>query len=203
MSVTGSLAQIGASPDTTEPSIGRCAQIAIGDKSATRAMLETRERFLAGDRAELRIRPEILRSWARSQQAGVDPDRVNAPYGSDVDEDSLLLRCARPIIARLMTTYALCPVAALVVDCEGRIMGRWATEHTIIDKLDVIDAGPGHLYAEQYTGTTALGTTLEDMTLQQSYSVVSIFASPFKTWRRWVPSSGIRLSGESRALSIL
>ena len=66
----------------------------------------------------------VAASWSRSRSAGVDADRYEVAFHSDVDFDSRLARCARPVIDRLADDMSDIPVTIAFTDAAARIVDR-------------------------------------------------------------------------------
>ncbi|MFC5947564.1 sigma-54-dependent Fis family transcriptional regulator [Pseudonocardia lutea] len=122
-----------------------------------------RERFLAGDEVGGSVRDTILRSWQRCAAAGVAPSGPHQlPSYGELDSESAFLRAVRAVITPIFAEMQTEGVAVLVSDAEGRLLHRWAEDRSILEALDEVAAAPGYDCGEQYAGTTALGTVLEE-----------------------------------------
>ena len=103
-------------------------QIRLGDPAQAQAIRAARERYLSGSVEDLNVRKETLRSWERSRQAGVDPDKLAVPFESEVDADSALSRAARPVLERLVEQFRGAPLSSLLTDCNARLIARWVAD---------------------------------------------------------------------------
>jgi transcriptional regulator of acetoin/glycerol metabolism len=103
----------------------------------------------------------VTASWRRSQIAGVDADAYAAPYHDDVDLDSRLVRCARPVIERLSVDLAEVPMVIALSDARARIVARRDCSTAVGRLLDRVDFLPGFGFAEDGVGTNGIGTVFE------------------------------------------
>src|SRR3954471_20866272 len=87
-----------------------------------------RRRLLTSARAELLDRPDVAlpgiphhvaASWRRSVARGVDPGVITNRFHPDLDVESRLVRCARPVIERLADQGAGIPVCGGLRPCVG------------------------------------------------------------------------------------
>lgn len=111
------------------------------------------------------IRPEIERSWRRCQMAGTGVGTVELPYDPDLRLNSQLRRIADPVLTRLEDALSDTPVTILLADRDAQIVDRRAGTKNLLSQLDSANVGPGFGYAEEYCGTNAIGTALEDRRL--------------------------------------
>ena len=118
--------------------------------------------FLRSGRAESEAVPRVVAaSWHRSFAAGVDASTARASFHADLDVSSRLMRCARPVIARLGDEMAQMPLSIVLTDNRARILSRSETDHTIGHRLDGVSLAQGFNYAESSVGTNGIGTVLE------------------------------------------
>lgn len=121
-----------------------------------------RDQFIETGQISPCIRPVTARSWRRCALAGLTPDRTPRPlFIGEVDEGGALLRAARSVAGQLIEEIGDDSVAMLVVNRDGRILGRWASA-SALDQLDEISARPGFQFDELSIGTSALGTSIEE-----------------------------------------
>lgn len=118
------------------------------------------ESLVGGGAVDDTVRPEIENSWQRSIESGLTPERLDVPFESDVDDDNVLMRAARPVIERLLVDLAGTPAAIVLSDRRGHVEGRWVAERSLRSGLDGISLAPGFVYDEQVVGTNAIGTAL-------------------------------------------
>jgi transcriptional regulator of acetoin/glycerol metabolism len=107
------------------------------------------------------VRDLVAASWRRSQAAGVDADEYRISYHEDVDLDSRLVRCARPIIDRLAGEMVDVPVAIALSDAQARIVHRLDCSTSVGRPLDRVDFLAGFDFREGSLGTNGIGTVFE------------------------------------------
>jgi transcriptional regulator of acetoin/glycerol metabolism len=107
------------------------------------------------------VRALVAASWRRSQAAGVDADEYRITYRGDVDLDSRLVRCARPVIDRLAGEMVDVPVAIALSDAQARIVHRLDCSTSVGRPLDRVDFLAGFDFGEGGIGTNGIGTVLE------------------------------------------
>lgn len=107
--------------------------------------------------------PELIRqSWHRSVLNGVDPkSSVDSLPQVEVDEQSNLLRAAAPVLADLEGDLAGRPFGVILADEKARIVDRRFGSRELGERLDGIRVSRGTVYAEEFVGTTSLGTVSE------------------------------------------
>jgi transcriptional regulator of acetoin/glycerol metabolism len=110
------------------------------------------------------LRPEIERSWMRSSACGLGPDLDLAliRYNPDFDDDSRLIRAARPVLDRLVVSLADTQHSVFLADPEARVLQRWVGMKALNRTLDRAHVAPGFEFAEEFTGTNGVGTALEE-----------------------------------------
>jgi sigma-54 dependent transcriptional regulator, acetoin dehydrogenase operon transcriptional activator AcoR len=109
------------------------------------------------------LRPLIAASWQRSSACGIPPEQKSElPYDDDFDNDSPLMRAARPVLDRLVTTLADAPITVLLADGQARLVQRWVGEKSLYNALDQSHVAPGFGFAEEFAGTNGVGTVLEE-----------------------------------------
>lgn len=111
----------------------------------------------------------VAASWRRSRGAGVAAESYAVPYSDDVDVDSRLARCARPVLRRLEQDMCEVPVTIALADARARIVDRRDCSSAVGRVLDRVDFNPGFGFAEGGVGTNGIGTVFE---AGQSVSVV-------------------------------
>ncbi|WP_199522336.1 sigma-54-dependent Fis family transcriptional regulator [Geodermatophilus marinus] len=107
------------------------------------------------------VRTLVAASWLRSRSAGVDADRYRITYHEDVDLDSRLVRCARPVIERMAGEMVDVPVAIALSDARARIVHRLDCSTAVGRPLDRVDFLAGFSFAEGGVGTNGIGTVFE------------------------------------------
>jgi len=135
----------------------------MGDLEARRALLASaRAEFLERADADLRGVPDhVAASWRRSASSGVDPSVVTSPYHADLDFDSRLVRCARPVVEQLAEQIAAIPVCVALTDDRARLLVRKDTSPWLGRIADRVYFARGFGYAEGSVGTNGVGTVLE------------------------------------------
>ncbi|TDW30861.1 sigma-54-dependent Fis family transcriptional regulator [Cryobacterium psychrophilum] len=103
----------------------------------------------------------VAASWQRSFSAGVNAATAQAVFHDDLDLTSRLMRCSKPVIARLSDDMAQMPLSIVLTDARARILSRSETNRTIGTLLDQVSLAPGFNYAEGVVGTNGIGTVLE------------------------------------------
>lgn len=103
----------------------------------------------------------VAASWSRSRSAGVDADRYEVAFHSDVDFDSRLARCARPVIDRLADDMSDIPVTIAFTDAAARIVDRRDCSTAVGRVLDRVDFALGFSFDEGSIGTNGVGTVFE------------------------------------------
>jgi transcriptional regulator of acetoin/glycerol metabolism len=122
-----------------------------------------RERFLeAPDLDDVPVRDPILTSWRRSQFWGVPMELQELPYRPDIDTDSRLVHAAQPVLDRLQTVLADMSVSVVLTDAQAHVLDRRVGDLSLNQALDAVWLAPGFSYAEQFAGTNAIGTALEE-----------------------------------------
>lgn len=123
-----------------------------------------RERFFSSAEPEppVSVRGAIAKSWQRSRLSGVQPDGFAPPYAiPDTEHEHRLLRAVRPVLQRLGEQLSGCSTAVVVADARAQIADRWVEDDQLERQLDRIMLATGFSYGEDYVGTNAIGTALE------------------------------------------
>ena len=63
----------------------------------------------------------VAASWRRSVASGVHPTAVISEYHPDLDFDSRLVRCARPVIGQLVEQVGDMPTCVALTDKQARL----------------------------------------------------------------------------------
>jgi transcriptional regulator of acetoin/glycerol metabolism len=103
----------------------------------------------------------VAASWARSRSAGLDADRYRVKYHDDIDFDSRLSRCARPVLERLADDMSDVPVTIALTDARARIVERRDCSAAVGRVLDRVDFDRGFSFEESGVGTNGVGTVFE------------------------------------------
>ncbi len=122
-------------------------------------MAQAREKFLAQGMAHPPdVRDAILASWRRSREWKVAPDRVELSYIRDPDLDTLLMRCAVPVLRQFQDNLEGYPICAVLTDAAGVVLSRMAADDDLDRHLDKVMLAAGFSYAEASVGTNGIGT---------------------------------------------
>ncbi len=133
------------------------------------ALAHSRQAFLAGDRDAARRgilpRPVIGASWHRMLRSGLDPERGNPAALLDADELEHRRRATR--IGEVLDTLreglsALCHAGSrllVVCDADGHVLWRDGSR-AMCRAADRLTLTEGACWAEEVTGTNAIGTAL-------------------------------------------
>ncbi|MCU1353511.1 MAG: Fis family transcriptional regulator, partial [Acidimicrobiales bacterium] len=143
---------------------GRNERIDVtGPPDDARLIARARERFLeSGDLGADSVRDPILASWRRSQFWDVSVDLRELPYQPDIDTDSRLVHAAQPVLDRLQAVLTDMPFGVILTDAHSRVLDRRTGDPSLNRELDAVWLAPGFSYAEQFVGTNAIGTAVEE-----------------------------------------
>ncbi|MEV1295343.1 helix-turn-helix domain-containing protein [Pseudonocardia sp. NPDC049635] len=135
----------------------------MGDLVRRRRMLDAaRSTLLEQPDAELPDVPRhVVASWRRSAARGVDPGVIANQYHPDLDVQSRLVRCARPVVEQLAEQVADIPVCIALTDARARLLVRRDTAPAIARDADLNNFAERFGYAEDAVGTNGVGTVLE------------------------------------------
>ncbi|WP_296146893.1 MULTISPECIES: helix-turn-helix domain-containing protein [unclassified Pseudonocardia] len=103
----------------------------------------------------------VVASWRRSVESGVDPGELVSDYDPALDFGSRLVHCARPVIEQLADQIADIPVCVALTDDRARLLVRRDTTPWIGRVADDHYFAAGFDYAEGRVGTNGVGTVLE------------------------------------------
>lgn len=103
----------------------------------------------------------VAASWSRSASAGLDADEYHVAYHDDIDFDSRLARCARPVLERLTGDMSDVPVTIALTDAQARIVDRRDCSTAVGRVLDRVDFDRGFSFEESSIGTNGVGTVFE------------------------------------------
>lgn len=132
---------------------------------ATRAIHRAREAALAGGRPAVAPRAEIGASWDRVLRSGIDPDQSTESLLLDVDEiehrrRSSTLGEVMPLLDDGLVALADAAQQIVVVtDVECRVLWRRGNAG-VLRRADDVCLAEGAAWAEESTGTNAIGTAL-------------------------------------------
>ena len=105
-------------------------------------------------------REEIGASWHRSARAGLSRGRFEVPF-LDFDDDGPLARTARPVLEELVEDLATTGVGVVLTNERGQLLDTRTPDRSLGALFEDIRLAPGSVYAEQFVGTNAIGTALE------------------------------------------
>ena len=121
-----------------------------------------RAEFLSsGAQASNDVPGHIAASWQRSASAGVGKSALAPQFYDDLDVASRLVRCATPVMSRLIDETADLALSIALTDNQARILSRSDTSRTIGLLLDNVSLSSGFGYAETDAGTNGIGTVIE------------------------------------------
>lgn len=126
------------------------------------ALASARAELLEGDALANPEVPDLVHaSWRRSLTSGVSPTSLQSRYVTDLDLGSRLVRCARPVVERLIAQLSDVPSCVVLTDGKARIVLRQDSSPWISRVLDRVSFAQGFDYAEGAVGTNGVGTVLE------------------------------------------
>lgn len=102
----------------------------------------------------------VTASWMRSSASGVDVGGTEFTYTEDLDIASRLVRCAEPVLDRLVAEMADLPLTLVLTDNRARILVRRDTSPRLGVLLDGISMVQGIGYEEGLQGTNGIGTAI-------------------------------------------
>jgi sigma-54 dependent transcriptional regulator, acetoin dehydrogenase operon transcriptional activator AcoR len=109
------------------------------------------------------LRPEILRSWERSAQCGLDRgSKLHLPYEPDLQAEERFLRAAAPVLDHVGSFLDGSRTTAVLTDARGRLLARRCQDAGLVRVLERTCSVPGFHWAEEHSGTTALALAIEE-----------------------------------------
>jgi len=109
------------------------------------------------------MRPEIKRSWERSQMLGLDGGgELNVPYDPDLHPEERFLQAATPVLDHVGGFLIGARTTVVLTDACGRLLARRCTDRALRRRLDAQHSMPGFCWGEEYSGTNAIGIALEE-----------------------------------------
>lgn len=88
-------------------------------------------------------------------------DRPSPTFVERSDEESVLERAARPVLASVGAELANEPVCIILTDSRGMVLQREGGDSSLLSALDSVHLAPGFSYSESEVGTNGIGTALE------------------------------------------
>jgi hypothetical protein len=128
-----------------------------------RELEAARRRFLARGRGAVDpgpVRPAVLASWQRARAAGVDTDRLVAPF-TGLDRGPAVV-AAESVVDAVHARHPELDATVLVVDRDGVVQVRRDGDAALGELLDAVRLAPGHRHAEDAVGTTAATLALHE-----------------------------------------
>lgn len=132
-----------------------------GDDSPRLRAAAARSAFLEHGRPSAAgVSDLIVASWERSRDAGVDLVRPVSTFTDEIDTDSLLARCARPVLEQLGIDVASAdlPLAVGLTDRRVRVVQRIDSSAAATRLFDHVQYAPGFDFSEAAVGTNGAGT---------------------------------------------
>lgn len=103
----------------------------------------------------------VVASWERSRVAGVDEVQPHSVFTDDIDTDSLLARCARPVMEQLGDDTNDLPLTIGLTDRRVRVVARIDSTTASARLFDRAQYAPGFDFSEAAVGTNGAGTVFE------------------------------------------
>src|SRR5687768_767386 len=151
-----------------------------------------------GDDAEPLVRPEILRSWARSG-AAISPDVTEAPLADESETEarwraSPLQTAVRRVEADLRRTAEDGDLVIAVTDAETRILWTYGGR-VMRRKAETVNFVPGGRWDERSVGTNALAIATRTGRPSMVFSAEH-YASIVHNWVCWAAPVHDPVTGE-------
>ena len=129
----------------------------------SRDLRRARELFISQGEPETGppVRLEVKASWRRSRELHVDASSPEPAFVDSFDNESGLLRAARPVLAALEDDLAGEPVCIILTDANGLVLDRRGGNGDLHRLLSSVYLEPGFTYSESNMGTNGIGTALE------------------------------------------
>ncbi|MGV9826848.1 MULTISPECIES: helix-turn-helix domain-containing protein [unclassified Gordonia (in: high G+C Gram-positive bacteria)] len=107
------------------------------------------------------IRTDIVKSWQRSRQNGVDVARLDVAR-TDVDFESGFIAAGAPVLLSMTDLLAGTSTSLALADPSGVVTWRWESDSRITTLLDRSEFELGSQFAEQQAGTNGIGLAIAD-----------------------------------------
>jgi hypothetical protein len=138
-----------------------------------RVLAQIREAVLSGAPSPAQPRAVVSKSWRRSLDAAVDPERAPSPASVFGQAEVADIRAGHPLAETLPllreTLVAIADEAMhmmIVTDARGHILWREG-HHDVLRRAEASGLVEGTRWSEDATGTNAMGTALaEDLAVQ-------------------------------------
>ena len=141
---------------------------------------KAKEAFFSSEEIKIELRPELLESWSRTKSALPDALKISYAPPATISGDSTILELLRLPLNRFAETIEDTGLALLLSDENGRILGRWCSNHSILKILDKIGTSEGASLAEGHVGTNGVGTIIQNnkpFLVQGSEHVAELYSS--------------------------
>lgn len=141
---------------------------------------KAKEAFFSGEELKIELRPELLESWGRTKNALPNALTISYAPPASISADSTILELLRIPLNRFAETIEDTGLALLLSDGNGRILGRWCSNHSILRVLDRIGTSEGASLAEDHVGTNGVGTIIQNskpFLVQGSEHVADLYSS--------------------------
>ena len=121
-----------------------------------------RERFLStGPLGDDTVRPDLMDSWRRSHELGINPDAAEPRFVREPNTESRLGYAASPVLQRITGDLAAQEVSVVLTSADAVVLERAAADVGILTALDRVLLVPGYSLAEDVAGTNGIGTALQ------------------------------------------
>ncbi len=127
-------------------------------ESARRTFLTAGHRLPGGGP----VRPAVLRSWERSHDKDVDPDRIGACFLGHPQPVPPLVTCADGVFDEFVASSPGAGCSVALLDTSGVVRARRDCDGALAALLDGLRLVPGYGYAERTVGTTAASIALHE-----------------------------------------
>ncbi|MBY4403327.1 hypothetical protein HQO26_18610 [Rhodococcus fascians] len=107
------------------------------------------------------VRGDIVESWKRSRQHGVDADRLEVAQ-ADADFDSSFVSAGAPVLYAMTDLLSGTSTSLALADPAGSVIWRWESESDITALLDTSEFELGSQLAEPAAGTNGIGLAIAD-----------------------------------------
>jgi transcriptional regulator of acetoin/glycerol metabolism len=87
---------------------------------------------------------------------------LTLPYIQQLEVDNRFTRAAEPVLERIGALLAGCETAAVLLDPAGRFLMRRCDDTGLARRMDAGQSVPGFVWAEEFSGTNAVGVALEE-----------------------------------------
>ena len=130
---------------------------AVEMESARRTFLAAGHR--PGDGA---VRSVVLRSWERSHDNDVDPERIGARFLGHSEPVPLVVTSAADVFDEFVAADPGAGCSVALLDVAGVVRARRDCDDALGALLDALHLVPGYGYAERTVGTTAASIALHE-----------------------------------------